>query len=144
MEARGSELTRDDWVATPKGLGATTEEMREPSPFWKVLGREAETREVAGGLASMELGCGLTSSTACFRVSGYLASTGFRAGLEVELELVEEVTVAVVLSSVLTLDVRSETGERVLRTGLRPAADVGASAASRDAGVVVFLAPEEV
>lgn len=139
MEARGSEATWDDWVVTPKGLGVTTEDRREPSAFWKLLGREAETREVAGGLASIELGCGWTSSTACLRDSGYLASTGFRAGLEEEEEVM-----TVVLSSVLTLAVRSETGERDLRAGLRPAVDVGSSAASRDSGMIVFLVSDEV
>lgn len=143
MEARGSEATWDDWVVTPKGLGVTTEDRREPSAFWKLLGREAETREVAGGLASIELGCGWTSSTACLRDSGYLASTGFRVRLEEE-EVVEEEVMTVVLSSVLTLAVRSETGERDLRAGLRPAVDVGSSAASRDSGMIVFLVSEEV
>lgn len=144
MEARGIEATWDNWVVTPKGLGVTTEDRREPSAFWKLLGREAETREVAGGLASIELGCGWTSSTACLRDSGYLASTGFRAGLEEEEEVVEEEVMTVVLSSVLTLAVRSETGERDLRAGLRPAVDVGSSAASRDSGMIVFLVSEEV
>lgn len=103
---------------------------------------------MAGGLASIELGCCCrprdgASSTACLRdSSGNLASTGFRAGLEEEEEEVEVMTVE--RSSVLSLAGGSETGERDLRAGLRMVADVGRSVVSRDAATVAFVASEEV
>lgn len=103
MKVLGSEERRDGWV--PKGRGVTTEVRRALSDLWLLLGREAETRDTAGGLGSIELSCGCclcrkpeegVFTSACVPDKGRLGSGTFRT--------------TVVISSVLTVLVYSETG----------------------------------